>query len=279
MQNKIQEKVQSKIEIFKNVDANSKTLILDFDRTLICGKVNDVEVPSITSILRNENHLDEDYAKRAHALFEHYHAIEKNPDMSDADKSEKMHEWWTRHFDIMIEKKLNIKHIYQAVQSELLVFRPGVKEMLQQAFDKNIQVVILSANGLGYDSIKLLLERDHITHDNIEIISNKMVWGNDGVMTGYLEPLIHSGNKYNFISNEQIEKNIIIIGDGLHDAFIVKDSTANTPQENKKNILRIGIYENTKTGPSDSNLEKYHEAFDVVMINDEIDFKKVLEFL
>ncbi len=279
MQNKIQEKIQSKISVIKNAEPDTKTLILDFDRTLICGKVNGVEVPSITSILRSEDYLDEDYAERAHALFEYYHSIEKNPDMSDADKSEKMHEWWTKHFDIMIEKKLNIKHIQQAVQSELLVFRPGVKEMLKLAFDKNIQVIILSAGGLGYDSIKLLLERDHITYDNIEIISNKMVWGNNGVMTGYLEPLIHSGNKYNFISNEQIKKNIIIIGDGLHDAFIVKDSQVDTPEENKKNILRIGIYENTKTGPSDSNLEKYQEAFDIVMINEDIDFKKVIEFL
>ena len=279
MQNKIQEKIQSKISVIKNAEPDTKTLILDFDRTLICGKVNGVEVPSITSILRNENHLDEDYAKRAHALFEHYHAIEKNLDMSAADKSEKMHEWWTKHFDIMIEKKLNIKHIQQAVQSELLVFRPGVKEMLQAAFDKNIQVIILSAGGLGYDSIKLLLERDDMMCNNIEIISNKMVWSNDGVMTGYLEPLIHSGNKYNFISNEQIKKNIIIIGDGLHDAFIVKDSPVDTPEENKKNILRIGIYENIKIGPSDSNLEKYHEVFYVVMINEEIDFKKVLEYI
>ena len=116
-------------------------------------------------------------------------------------------------------------------------------------------------------------------HNNIEIISNQTTWDENGVMNGYREPIIHSANKYNFISNEQIKKNIIIVGDGLHDALIVKDSPANISEENRKNILRIGIYENTKTGLSDSNLEKYQQAFDIVMINEEIDFKKVLEFV
>ena len=271
--------IENKIDPIKNAEASSKTIILDFDRTLIYGKVNGVEIPSITSILRNENHLDEDYAKRAHALFDHYNAIEKDANVGGAEKSKKMHEWWSTHYALKIEKKLNIGHIQQAVKSQLLIFRPGVKEMLKLAYDKNIQVIILSANGLGYDSIKLLLERDGIMHTNIEIISNQMVWDDNGVMTGYLEPIIHSGNKYNFISNEQIKKNIIIIGDGLHDALIVKDSPTYIAEENRKNILRIGIYENTKTGPSDSNLEKYKQAFDIVMANEEIDFKKVLEFI
>lgn len=69
---------KNKIDIIKNAEASTKTIILDFDRTLIHGRVNNMEVPSITSILRNENHLDEDYAKKAHALFDHYHAIEKD---------------------------------------------------------------------------------------------------------------------------------------------------------------------------------------------------------
>ncbi|MDI9355012.1 MAG: hypothetical protein QM532_02205 [Cyanobium sp. MAG06] len=74
---------------FKNIPNENKTFVLDFDGTLINKRVNNVDVPSIISILTEESHLDEDYIIRAKELFNHYHAIEKdnNIDFQVKDKS------------------------------------------------------------------------------------------------------------------------------------------------------------------------------------------------
>lgn len=53
-------------------------VLADFDRTLTKNFVNGREIPSVISILRNGNYLTEDYAQKAHALFNKYHPIEIN---------------------------------------------------------------------------------------------------------------------------------------------------------------------------------------------------------
>ena len=51
-------------------------ILADFDRTLTYGTFKGQKTPSIISLLRDGNHLSEDYAEKAHQLFDHYHAIE-----------------------------------------------------------------------------------------------------------------------------------------------------------------------------------------------------------
>ena len=262
-------KINDKYNEFENIANENKTFILDFDGTLIYKRVNGIDVPSIISILREENHLDEDYMIRAKELFNYYHKIEKDTNISETEKDKYMREWWVKHYELKKEKGFNYKHLQEAIKSPLLKFRKGVSQFLKTASDKNINIIILSSAGLGYDSIKLLLERDGLMYNNINIISNKLQYDKDGIFIGFEEPLIYGTNKKEIIANlgARLDDNLIVIGDGLHDASIA-DNTIN------KNKLKIGIFE--YYGEDKEELyAKYQEVYDIVLAEDEIDFSFV----
>jgi 5'-nucleotidase len=94
--------------------------------------------------------------------------------------------------------------------------------LFDSLYDKKIPLLILSASGLGYDSIYYCLKHENKLYDNIDIISNDFVRDEDGKAIGVREPIIHSFNKdetvvKNFPIYEEIKdrKNILLLGDGL----------------------------------------------------------------
>jgi cytosolic 5'-nucleotidase 3 len=251
--------------------AENLQLVVDFDRTLIKGFADGVEVPSANSILRNENHLDVDYMSRAHALYNEYRPIETDTNISHEEKSKKMHEWWSRHYDLKIEKKLNIKHLKDASNSKLIQLRPYTKEMFEICRDKNIPVVILSASGLGFDSIKFVLEKNNILFSNVHIVSNQLIYDDEGHVTGYKEPIIHSQNKSEeAIKDFELRKNTVLIGDGLGDAKMVNDKQGRV-------VYRLGLYDMRDSG----KLEMHKNTFDEVVssLDGEISFENVCDTL
>jgi 5'-nucleotidase len=82
--------------------------------------------------------------------------------------------------------------------------------------------VILSASGLGYESVYYCLEAENLLSENIDIISNAFIRNKQGQAIGVREPIIHSFNKdetvvKKFPIYEEIKdrKNIVLLGDGL----------------------------------------------------------------
>jgi HAD superfamily hydrolase (TIGR01544 family) len=254
----------NKLEIIKNSKPEDLTVVLDFDRTLTYGNVDGVEVTSIIAVLREENYIDEDYVKETKALFAHYRPLEIDPNLSKQEKSNLMQEWWQKHLNLLTAKGFTKNDVYQVVLSRLLQLRHGVKDFLQTLNDRNIKTIILSSGIPGYDGILGVLQREGCDYPNIEIISNKITWNESGVASGYVEPVIHSINKTGFLTKEKLTKNIVVIGDNLHDADVVLDAPNHT-------VFRIGIYENKDL----SNLEHYQKTFDMVMINEKIDFEEI----
>ncbi|MBW6451603.1 MAG: hypothetical protein K0B02_02640 [DPANN group archaeon] len=79
-----------KLEILKNKIAldgiKNIHIISDFDRTFTKAFVNRQKVPSMISELPNGNYLTDDYAKKAHALFNKYHPIEIDINITEENK-------------------------------------------------------------------------------------------------------------------------------------------------------------------------------------------------
>ena len=55
-------------------------------------------------------------------------------------KKEKMNEWWTKHFDLLIKSGLNKKHLERVINEGKIQFREGVPEFLN----------FLHKNEIGY---------------------------------------------------------------------------------------------------------------------------------
>ena len=108
------EKVRSQIE---KEGKNKIHILADFDTTLTYGQIAGKKTPSIISLLRDGNHLTKDYAEKANALFEKYHPIEIDPEISLEEKKEAMVEWWKVHNELLIKSGLSRKDLKSIVKS------------------------------------------------------------------------------------------------------------------------------------------------------------------
>lgn len=250
---------------FKKDGVEKLHVLADFDGTLIQTFVNGKKILSLISVLRDEDYLTPDYPEKAKALYKKYHTIETDLKVSIEEKTKAMEEWWTKHFQLLIDSNLNMKDIEEAMKSSNLVLRDGASEFLDILKDNNIPLVILSSSGIGKESIASYLENKEKLFENIHIISNSFNWDENGKALSVNQPIIHGMNKNeavidNFpeISNVvKDKKNVILLGDSLSDIEMVAGFEYD-------NLIKIGfLNENIE-----ENLEAYKQKYDVLILND-----------
>ncbi len=96
--------IQEKIDLLKH-NRDQFHIVTDFDATLTQyfdhhGKSR----PSIISLLRDENILDEEYSSLAHEMYSYYSAIEHDPSLDKDLKMATMNERWTKHKELLMKK-------------------------------------------------------------------------------------------------------------------------------------------------------------------------------
>jgi len=251
--------------IFKKEGLDKIHVLADFDRTLTKAFVNGKSVASLISVLRDENYLTPDYPEKAKALYEKYHAIEKDPSCPIEEKKTHMKNWWTEHFELLIKSGLTKKDIEKAMESTNLSLREGAEEFLEILKNSKMPLVVLSSSGLGVESIGLFLEKRGLFFENIYIISNSFEWDNNGTAVSVKQPIIHGMNKNETSVKrfpaifEQVKnrKNILLLGDSLNDAEMAEGF-------DYRNILKIGFLNED----IEQNLSAYSSAFDAVLTGD-----------
>ena len=252
-------------------DGKDKTHVLaDFDRTLTKFAIKGEKITSLISVLRKENLLNDEYSKTVGDLFDKYHPIEIDPNISFKEKKTKMAEWWRLHNDELIKHKLNKKNLEQVINSGKIQFREGIFEFLNTLQQQNIPLIIMSSSGLGTYTISRFLAKKDSLFDNIHIISNSFEFDQFGNVVQFNEPIIHSLNKDETMVKdfpgvfEQIKnkKNVILLGDNIEDIAMIEGFDYN-------NLIKIGFL-NEKIK---ENLAAYKRNFDVVITNDgDMDF-------
>ena len=245
-------------------------IIADFDRTLTYGTFNGEKTPSIISLLRDGNHLSEDYAEKAHALFDHYHAIECNPALDLEYKKAQMQEWREKHDQLLIDSKLRLADLKDIAQNGHLQLRNGVKDCLNKLNESWIPLVIFSASGCG-DAIPLFMQHNACDFPNISYVINRFSRDEMGFAKDIEGEVIHALNKDEWVFSkfpelrEKLEKrkNVILIGDGLGDAEMAQGT-------NHETLLKIWIL----TLEAPERLKAYEKAFNLVLIGDD-DFDEI----
>ena len=240
-------------------------IISDFDKTLTKSLYKGEKSGSLISRLRNGKYLTKDYAERAHALFDKYHPIEIDPNISQSKKNKKMYEWWRIHKELLIESGLNKKTIEKCV-NEMIdkgvpKFRSGIKKFLISLKKDEVPLIILSSS--LEDLIKEFLKQKNVNYENIHIIGNSFEFDKYGKAIG-IKRIIHVFSKneanieglpiYNKLTNR---RNVILLGDSLGDLGMIEGF-------NYDNLIKIGFL-NENIG---SNLDKYKQSYDVVIMND-----------
>jgi len=242
-------------------------IIADFDGTLTKTNINkDGEDPSIISLLRSEkyNYLGEDYSNKAKELFNEYHPIEMDNSLDIKFRKQKMDEWWEKHLNLLIESKLKFEHIEKVALCGVIQLKDGCRDLFVFSKEKNIPIVIMSANGIG-DTMSIYLNYNGCLFDNIYFITNHFTFDKDGFAIEYFLPVIHSLNKDettvkdfdNIYSKVEDRKNVILIGDGIGDTKMAEGFDYN-------NLLKIGFLHEKQ----EENLEYYKNNYDVVLLED-----------
>ncbi len=238
-------------------------VIADFDRTLT--KAFAEWKPTVSLITRLQNWFyPPEYAEKSNAIFNKYHPIEIDPNISLEEKKKAMTKRRDEQFMLMLSYGLTRKIIEDAMDSEDTNFRNWCADFFDTLHDKNIPLLILSASGLWYESVYYCLEHEKKLYDNIDIISNAFIRDEEGKAIGVREPIIHSYNKDETIIKDfpiydeiKDRKNVLLIWDGLGDAQMADGF-------DYENILKIWFLNND----TPENREKYSEVFDLIILGD-----------
>jgi len=255
------EKLKSQI---KKAGYENLHVLSDFDRTLTYGVIEGIKTPSIISMLRDGNHLTEDYTVKAHALFDKYHPIEIDPKVSCQKKKKAMQEWWETHNKLLIKSGLSKSDLEDIVKNGHVKFREGVPEFLDFLHEHNIPLVILSASGCG-DAIKLFFQKIGRDYSNILYVTNKFKWDKKGRAISTNGPIIHSMNKDETILEKISEvykiikprRNVLLLGDSLGDLGMIEGFNYNA-------LLKVGFL----NFDYDKDIKGFRKQFDVVLKGD-----------
>jgi 5'-nucleotidase len=240
-------------------------IVTDFDKTLTYTFVGGRKIESLIAVLREEGYLTPDYPEKAKALAAKYKPIEDDPNIPLAEKKQAMRQWWLRHYELLKQSGLNKKDVEQAIKSSLIRLRDGVEDFFRLCAQKQIPIIIISANGLGDASIVSFLKQKNILSKNVYIISNRLQWDKEGNFVGVKEPIIYSFNKdekmikYFPEIEEQVKgrHNIILLGDGLGDVDMIRGVEY-------KRIIKVGFL--NQDDPD--RLEIFKRYYDVIIIGD-----------
>ncbi len=251
------------IENLKNSWSDKTHFVVDFDKTLTKAFIKWEDFPSLISILRKDSSiLWEEYARKAQLLYNHYSKIERDLDLPLTEKIEEMSSWWRKHWELLVNSKIKKEHIEKAVNSGYLQFREWMEEFLWILYKNGIPLVIISANWLGWDSIKMFFEFNNLYTDNIFIISNEFEWDESWNAIWYKNKVIHSFNKSEAVIKdypEILEKvhartNVILMWDSLWDPNMIDWFEF-------ENLLKIGFLNQN----DEEMLKNYKSIYDVVL--------------
>lgn len=256
------ELLNKKISKIKRDGREKLHVVSDFDKTLTKAFVDGKKVHTGVAQIREGHYLTEDYSSKAFALHDEYYPIETADNISREIKGKKMHEWWSRHLDLMIKCRMNRAVIDDIIQKKKIKVRKNALELLDILHEKDIPLLIFSA-GVG-DIIENYLKYENKLYDNTHIISNFYKFDEDGKVIGYKSKIIHSLNKnevqlkgtpyYNIIRER---KNVILLGDSVDDLDMLHGIE-------HKEVIKIGFLNED----IEKNLKNYKENFDVLILND-----------
>jgi HAD superfamily hydrolase (TIGR01544 family) len=250
----------AKLEKIQEGGFENLHIVADFDRTLTRSIRADGGVNTSLSTLWL--FMPDEYAQRARNLFEKYRPIETDLEMSRDEKQKHMQDWIRNWQKNCVELGFSRETLQKIVKSELLMPRPGFKELFNIARQHSIPVLIFSA-GLG-DLIQEYLTYHDSYSRNVHVISNFAKFDEGGKCIGWNDDIVSSMNKdeshalYKSWKGEIADrKNIVLLGDHEADIHMADGAKHDT-------VLSVGFLNNEKT-----HLGRHAKTFDVVVVQDE----------
>ncbi|CAK9138843.1 unnamed protein product [Ilex paraguariensis] len=166
-------------------------VIADFDATLTRYWIDGCRGQSSHGLLQQGN---PEYDVKRQKLYDYYHPLEFNPTIPLDEKTKLMEEWWEKTHALLIEGGLTYDAIKNSVASATIAFREGVVELFEFLEERDVPVLIFSA-GLADTIEEVLRQKLHRSFKNVKIVSNRMLFDQNGQLVSFKGKTIHSLNK------------------------------------------------------------------------------------
>ncbi|KAJ3359695.1 hypothetical protein GGF32_009040 [Allomyces javanicus] len=258
-------------------------VVSDFDMTMTKFWVNGSRGPSSHGVVERSSVVSPKFKAFARELYNTYYPMEIDPNMPRDVKYQKMDEWWRKAHDGIVAENINRERLAQMVQETAMTWRAGLADLLAATQALDIYFMVFSA-GIK-DLIKEILRQNALLLPHVHVVSNEMIFDAQGDVTGFREPVIHTFNKSEVVlaataTDGEVDtpearhyrairdrRNVILMGDSLGDVHMADGI-------DHKVCLRVGFCNHDP----DTWLEKYMDAFDVV-VTDDAGFDVVLDLV
>ncbi|KAK4790011.1 hypothetical protein SAY86_017315 [Trapa natans] len=266
--------LEKKIAAIRMAGPGKLQVIADFDATLTRYRIDGLRGQTSHGLLQQGN---PEYDAKRQELYEYYYPLEFSPIIPIDEKTKLMEEWWGKTHSLLIEGGLTYEAMRKSVANSKIAFREGVIELFEVLEKKGIPILIFSA-GLADIIEEVMRQKLHRSFTNIRIVSNRMVFDDDGHLVSFKGRTIHSLNK-----NEHALDMAAPLHDKLGDNDGLANDTANVKM--RTNVLLLGDhigdlgmsdglkYEaRISVGFLNDNIEAsidcYSKSFDMVYVND-----------
>lgn len=239
--------------------------VLDFDYTITKQRTEDgSQVLSSFGILHACKSLPKEFLEESSKLYHKYRPIEIDPHIPVHEKCQHMVQWWKKTGALLAGFPLSQAEIDEVAYDCRNKLRDNTHELFHSLNRLNIPVLVFSA-GLG-NSVISVLKQSEIMYPNVKIISNFLQYGENDMLKGFQEPMIHTFNKnetalegseyYDLVHTRD---HIIVMGDSIGDAGMADGVPSSS------HIIKIGfLFDHIE-----ENLAKYMDAFDIVLVDDQ----------
>lgn len=254
----------SKIQKIVNDGVNDLQCVFDFDATI--SKAFHKGEPAASCHRALEDILPEALQKEIDGLNKKFMKIEFDPDLTKVEKQPHMVEWWSTTHTRMIEACITNAQLDEAVKNSGIILRDGEDTFFAKLKAQNVPILLFSAGITQIVEVAMRCKSKAGLTDNMAVISNKMIFHENGKLIDFSEPLIHTFSKTAASIGEewtkklQLRENVILMGDSHGDPDMVKDCDLKTGK-----CLRIGFLNRNP----ETNREKYSDLYDIVLVSDE----------
>lgn len=244
--------------------ASKLQVIADFDKTLTRVHKDGVSCATTYAILEQAPFLPEDYKNQTNCLFNYYHPIEIDPNLTKAEKTSHIIEWFTKMVNLMPTSGITKDRVPEMVKASNVCLRDSCDIVFESLNKYNVPLLIFSA-GVG-DILKEVLTQQNLLLPNMKFIANFMQFDEKNKLAGYKGNLIHTFNKKqtslensDYFNTLKSRNNIILLGDSMGDTDMSEGA------ENVNVILRIGFL-NYRI---EDCLIDYLNTYDIVLTDDQ----------
>uniref|UniRef100_A0A6P7FBL4 5'-nucleotidase n=2 Tax=Diabrotica virgifera virgifera TaxID=50390 RepID=A0A6P7FBL4_DIAVI len=238
-------------------------VISDYDKTITKQHVNGKTQFHAFDLFKQCPSISQEIRDFLTALTNKYAVIDKDPNLSHAERSKHMDEWWNKTIEAYKGLKISQEEIEKTCLELGPPLRDNVKELFEVLKQGNVPVLLLSG-GIG-DCLEPSLRISGINGSNIELVANYIKRDNEGRIQDYKAPPIHTVNKNEYIKNTQHYKkhtnrpNVLLMGDHLGDAQMVNSL------EHVGTVIKIGFSYNE----AEVVLPTWLNTFDIVLKDDQ----------